>query len=174
MNISIYDITVPQFINSLKGLKGYLMKAQAFCETKKIDMGVLFQSRLAPDQFPLSRQIQIACDNAKMTAARMAGVEAPSFEDNEQTLEQFVTRIDKTIAFLEKFSADQFKDFESKKISFFWNPGFYLDGRTYMSQYALPNFYFHLTTAYSILRSCGLDLGKRDYLNQVNWQTVSQ
>lgn len=146
------------------------MKAHAFCETKKIDMSVLFQTRLAPDQFPLSKQIQITADVAKFSAARLSGIEAPGFEDKEQTLEEFMQRIDKTISFLEKFNEESFSDYETKIIRFHWNPGMHLDGKTYLNLYAIPNFYFHLTTAYSILRHCGVEIGKGDYLFQLPWK----
>lgn len=170
MNVSVYQSTVPQFITGLKALKGFLRKGQAYCETKKIDMSVLLQTRLAPDQFPLSKQIHITCDTAKFCAARLTGVEAPAFDDKEQTLEEFNARIDKTIAFLEKFRPEQFADWENKVVRFHYRPGYSLDGKTYLSAHAIPNFYFHLTTAYSILRASGVDLGKNDFLYELPWK----
>lgn len=169
MNLSVYDLTVPQFVRELNALKGILRKAQAFAEVKKIEPTVLFQTRLAPDQFPFIRQIQIATDNAKGCVARLSGKEAPVFEDKEQTLDELFQRLDKTISFLEKFNADDFKDYESKTIRFPWYPGKHLTGKAYLVQHAIPNFYFHMTTAYSILRASGVELGKGDFLGQQEW-----
>lgn len=171
MNLSVYDLTVPQYKLTLKALKKVLHKGKTFADTKKIDMSVLFQSRLAADMFPLGRQIQIVCDGAKFGVARLTGLEAPKFEDNEKTFEEFTARIDKTIAFLETVKAEQFQGYESKKITFPWHPGKWMDGKTYLVQHSLPNFYFHLTTAYDILRHIGVDLGKSDYLGEQNWKS---
>ena len=137
---------------------------------KKIEMSVLLQTRLAPDQFPLSKQIQIASDVAKLCAGRLAGSEYPSFEDQEKTIEEFYQRIDKTLAYLETIKPEQFAQYESKTVQFPWNPGHHLDGKTYLNLYAVPNFYFHLTTAYSILRSSGVELGKGDFLFELPWK----
>lgn len=170
MNVSVYELTIPQFILSLTNLKNIIQKAESYAETKKVGMDVLFNTRLVPDQFPLSKQIQIACDSAKFCASRLTGVEPPAFEDNEQTVGEFYDRIDKTIAFLKTVTENQFQDYETKSVSFYWNPGMYLDGKSYLIQHAIPNFYFHLTTAYSILRASGVELGKPDYLGKQNWQ----
>lgn len=170
MNVSVYDLTVPQFILSLQALKGVLHKAQQFAERKKIDMSVLLQTRLAPDQFPLGKQIQITCDGAKFCASRLTGIEAPRFEDKETTLDEFMTRIDKTITFLQTITPGQFEGYEKKTARFHWRPGFYMEGKNYLIQHAIPNFYFHLATAYSILRASGVDLGKADYLGAQDWK----
>ncbi len=170
MNVSVYELIVPQFILSLTNLKKIIQKAEGYAEAKKVDMEVLFSTRLVPDQFPLSKQIQIACDGAKFCVSRLTGVEPPAFEDNEVTVEEFYDRIDKTIAFLKTVTEEQFQDYESKTVRFYWNPGMYLDGKSYLIQHAIPNFYFHLTTAYSILRASGVELGKPDYLGKQNWQ----
>lgn len=172
MNVSVYDLTVPQFILTLKSLKRIMGKAQAYAESKKIDVSVLLQSRLAPDQFPLGKQIQIACDSAKLAAARLTGVQAPVFEDKELSFDEFINRINKTITFLETVKPEQFEGYEGRKATFPWNPGKYFEGKDYLIQHALPNFYFHVTTAYSILRSNGVDLGKADYLGEQNWKTI--
>lgn len=168
-NVTVYDLTVPQFIMQLEALKGVLKKAQAWAEPKKVDMSVLFGMRLVPDQFPLSRQIQIACDGAKFCVTRLTGKEAPKFEDNETTVDQFMARIDKTVAFLKTTKPEDFNGFESKVISFPWYPGHHMKGKDYLISHALPNFFFHVTTAYAILRENGIDLGKADFLGKQNW-----
>jgi uncharacterized protein len=170
MNASIHDLTVGQFSRGLANLKGVLQKGRAYAEAKKVDFAVLLQTRLAPDQFPLSRQIQIACDTAKICCATLAGIAAPAMEDKEQTLEELIDRIDRTIAFLQSIHAEQFATFDKRSFTSARRPGLHLEGRDYLHQHALPNFYFHLTTAYSILRANGVELGKRDYLGDVSWK----
>jgi uncharacterized protein len=170
MDIAVYEITAGQFIRSLTALQGMLTKAAQFADHKRISTDVLLASRLAPDQFPLSKQIQIACDNAKLCVARLSGVDAPKHDDQEQTLPEFVARIDSTIAFLKSINPERFDKYNERIIRFGYRPGVHLTGKDYLTQHALPNFYFHLTTAYSILRSNGVDLGKNDYLVDVNWR----
>lgn len=170
MQLSVYDITTGQFIRSLGALQGLLTKAAQFADQKRINVEVLLASRLAPDQFPLSRQIQMVCDNAKLCSARLSGAEAPKHEDKEQTLAEFQARIESTLTFLQSLNPEQFDKYAEKNIRFPWNPGVYLTAPEYVAQYALPNFYFHLTTAYSILRHNGVELGKGDYLGAVNWR----
>lgn len=171
MQIAVHDITTAQFMHSLQSLKGFLTKAKTWAEPKKIEMETFFQTRLAPDMFPLGRQIQIACDNAKGAAARLTGVTAPVFEDTEKTFDDYIARIQKTMAFLEGFKPEQFAGYETKVIEFPWYPGKYLTGKDYVAQYALPNFYFHMSAAYMILRANGVDLGKGDFLSNLNWKT---
>lgn len=170
MQVAVYDITAGQFIRSLTALQGLLIKAAAFADQKRIDASVLLGARLAPDQFPLSKQIQITCDNAKLCVARLTGVEAPKHEDNEQTLQEFVARVESTIAFLKTINPEQFDKYADRTVRFVYRPGVHLTGKDYLTQHALPNFYFHLTTAYSILRHNGVDIGKNDYLVGVNWR----
>jgi len=170
MNISVFEVTIPQFILTLTSLKNILGKVEPFCDSRKVDPAVLFQSRLAPDQFPLGKQIQIACDVAKFCAARLTGEQAPSYDDNEKNVTDYVHRLEKTIAFLREFKPEQFEGYDKRKVSFPWYPGHHLDGHNYLVQHAIPNFYFHITTAYSILRFNGLDLGKSDYLGEQNWK----
>lgn len=171
MQITVQEITTGQFMNALVSLKGILTKAKTWGEPKKIEMETFFQTRLAPDMFPLGRQIQIACDNAKGAAARLTGVTAPVFEDNEKTFDDYINRIHKTMAFLEGIKPEQFNGYETKTIEFPWYPGKYLTGKDYVAQYALPNFYFHMSAAYMILRANGVDLGKSDFLSTLNWKT---
>jgi len=172
MKIDVVSISAHQFIRNLGGLKTVLHKAATYAELKKIDPIVLFNTRLVPDQFALNKQIQIACDTAKFCIARLTDLTPPSFDDSETSLEEFIDRIDQTIAFLATVKADDFKGYESREITFYWNPGFKLSGDVYLQQHALPNFYFHLTAAYSILRSVGVDLGKSDFLGAMDWQKV--
>ena len=172
MNISVYDLTVTQFTMTLTSLKNILIKVQGFSETKKIDPTVLLNTRLIADQFPLGKQIQIACDTAKNCISKLAVVDNPVHEDNEKSLDDFTKRIDKTIAFLNTVKPEQFKNYESQKITSPHRPGKEIDGKSFLVQHAIPNFYFHATTAYSILRANGVDLGKKDFLGPVNWKEV--
>lgn len=166
-DLMIYDITVPQFIKMLNNLNHILDKGAESAEARKFDVEVLLNARLAPDQFNLIRQVQIACDTAKLGAARLAGVDAPVHEDKEKTLPELKARINDVINYLEKFKADDFKGAEERKISQPRWEGKYLNGLEYTIQHALPNIYFHITTAYSILRHNGISVGKKDYLGEM-------
>jgi uncharacterized protein len=170
MNIPVYDLTVGQFSRGLGNLKGVLQKGSAFAAQRKIDFSVLLQTRLAPDQFPLVRQIQIACDTAKICCATLAGIAPPAMEDKEQSFDECIDRIDRTLAFLQTIHAEQFAGFEKRSFTSARRPGLHLEGRDYLHQHALPNFFFHVTTAYSILRASGVELGKRDYLGDPSWK----
>jgi hypothetical protein len=145
----------------------WLDKAQALAAQKKFDVSVLLNARLAPDQFHLTRQIQSISDNAKGLAARLAGVQPPSFEDNEKTVEELRARIDKTIAFLKTLTPQQFQGASERTITQPFRPGKGLKANDYLLAFGLPNFYFHATTAYSILRHNGVDVGKADFLGEV-------
>ncbi len=166
----IYDLTIPVFTKTLQNLTHMLDKSAAFAETKKFDTAVLMQARLAPDQFPFIRQIQIACDTAKLGAARLTGKEAPSHDDKEQTLADIKTRIHETIAFLNSLTAKDFEGAAERKITQLRWEGKYMLGHDYVNHHAVPNFYFHVTTAYSILRHNGVDLGKKDYLGELPYK----
>ena len=167
MQISMYQATVPVFIRMLGNMGRILDKAIAFADTKRIDGNVLAGYRLAPDMLPLSSQIQIACDTAKGCGARLAGVDAPKFEDNEKTLPELRQRVQKTLEFLKTLQAAQIDGSEGKQIVLkFPNSTFEFTGLNYVLSFAQPNFYFHCTTAYSILRHCGVEIGKMDYLGQ--------
>ncbi|MEK2647046.1 DUF1993 domain-containing protein [Bdellovibrio sp. BCCA] len=163
----LYETTNPPFVKMLRNLLEILDKGAQFADSKKIDMEVLLHSRLAPDQFPLTRQIQIACDTAKLCAHRLTGKEVPSHADNEKTFGDFKARIESTISILEKFSAADYKGAEAKHITQPRWEGQYLTGEEYVLHHAIPNFYFHITTAYSILRHNGVDIGKKDYLGKL-------
>ncbi|WP_416307765.1 DUF1993 domain-containing protein [Neptunicella sp. SCSIO 80796] len=168
MSFSQYSASIPLLTRSLQNLKAIIEKAQVFAETKKVKPEVIAASRLAVDMLPLSAQIQIACDNAKGCGARLAGVDNPSYEDNEKTLEELKLRIERTLEFLGKLKPEQFEGSEDKAIVLsFPNVTLNFSGQDYISQFVLPNFYFHVTTAYAILRHIGVELGKGDYLGRV-------
>ncbi len=167
----LYEMTVPPFIKTLKNLSAILDKGAHLAETKKFDVEVLLNSRLAPDQFPLTRQIQIACDTAKLGVARLTGKEAPSHPDTEKTLPELKTRIESTIAFLESVSAKDFEGADKKHISQPRWEGKYLTGEEYVLHHAIPNIYFHITTAYSILRHNGVEIGKKDFLGALPFKS---
>lgn len=167
--ISMYNTTVPEFKRSLLALRAILVKAEAFVVEKKIEDSVLLQARLAPDQFPLVKQVQIACDNAKGTAGRLAQAEFPKMEDNEMTLKELEARIDKTLAYLDTLTPEQFVGSEERDIAIYFMPGKCLTGLEYVNTLGLANFYFHVTTAYSILRHNGMNIGKADFMGQVEF-----
>ncbi len=166
---SMYSVTVPEFKRSLLALRSMLVKAEAFVAEKKIEEAALLEARLALDQFSLVKQVQIACDNAKGTAGRLAQVELPKMEDNETTLQALLERIDKTVAFLDTLKPEQFEGSEDRDIPVYFMPGKVLSGREYVNTLGLANFYFHLTTAYSILRHNGMNIGKADFMGQVEF-----
>ena len=165
MTLSMYQASAPRFVNMLTNLAAVLDKAAAHCEAKKIDPTVLLASRLYPDMFPLSRQVQIACDNAKGAVARLAGVEVPKHEDTEKTFDELKARIAKTIAFVNTVPAAQVDGSEDRDIHLKLGPR-EVDwkGMQYLLGFALPNFYFHVVTAYGILRHNGVEVAKRDYI----------
>ncbi|MBR7801317.1 DUF1993 domain-containing protein [Undibacterium fentianense] len=166
MSVTMYSTSVPVFKQMLGSLQVILQKAQAHATEKKIDDQVFLQARLAPDMFHLIRQIQIAADFAKSVAGRLAGVELPDFQDTETSFEELQQRLSKTLNFLTSLEASQFDGSESRQIIL--RPGTpkekTLTGTAYLLSYGLPQFFFHVTTAYAILRHHGVDLGKRDYM----------
>ncbi len=163
----IYELTIPQFQKTLRNLSHFLDKAVQLSETKKFEVDVLLNSRLAPDQFNFIRQVQIACDTAKLSASRLTGKEAPAHEDNEKSLQDVKARIEKVVSYLATFKAEDFKECETKKITQPRWEGKYLSGKDFAIHHAIPNFYFHVTTAYSILRHNGVEIGKKDYLGEL-------
>jgi uncharacterized protein len=158
---SLYTYTVPIFIKSLGSLKNILMKAEAH----GVDEKALLGDTLAPDMFPFVRQVQIACDNAKGATARLSGIENPSFPDTEVTLAELKARIDKTVAFLQSVPESAFVGAETRQVTLPYFPGKYMDGSDYVREHALPNFFFHVTIAYGLVRKAGVGIGKNDYLN---------
>jgi hypothetical protein len=165
MTLSMYQAAIPPLIRSLSNLVGILEKGAAYAEAKKIEPAVLLGTRLYPDMFPLSRQVQIASDIARRGAARLAEVEAPIMEDNETTFPELLTRLQETISFLKTLSPEQIDGTETKSINLpVGRETLTFDGQSFLLYFVLPNVYFHVTTAYNILRHCGVEVGKRDYL----------
>jgi len=165
MALSMYQASVPRFVNILNNLSAILDKAEAHATAKKIDLAVLLSARLFPDMLPLSRQVQIACDGAKGAAARLAGLPVPPLEDNEKTVEELKARIAKTIAIVESVTAAQIDGSEEREIVLkIGDQNLTFKGTQYLFGFAIPNFYFHVTTAYNILRHSGVDVGKRDFI----------
>ena len=165
MQISVYTMTVETFLPMLANLSKQLDKAAEFATAKKFEPAILANARLAPDMFSLIKQVQLSSDFAKSGTARLSGVEAPKFEDNEQTLAELQARIKKTIDFVSSVKADKFKGAEDRDIVIpLRDKKLELKGLEYLRNWVLPNFYFHLTAAYSILRHNGVELGKRDFL----------
>jgi hypothetical protein len=169
MTLSMYQASVPVFVKILTNLKGILQKAAAHAQARKIDEAVLVNARLYPDMLPLAKQIQIASDFARGTAARLGGAEPPSYEDNEKTLGELIARIDRTIEFLGTKKAGEIDGSEGREIvrPVRGEPHKF-SGLNYLLQYALPNFFFHATTAYAILRHNGVEVGKQDYIGKVD------
>jgi len=164
MSLTMYQASIPVFVRMLDNLSGILDKAAAHAEAKKIDPAIFVNARLAPDMFPLSRQVQIATDMVKGCAARLAGIEVPSYEDNESTFPELQARIAKTKAFIESVSASQVDGSEERKITLkFGSKELSFLGQAYLLDFVLPNFHFHLTTTYAILRHNGVEIGKKDY-----------
>jgi hypothetical protein len=168
MPYSMSQTALPTFEIGLNALSGVLDKAVSFAAAKKVDAAVLLGYRLAPDMFALARQVQVACDQAKNGAARLAGTEAPKFEDTETTLEQLKERIAKTVAYLKTLDAKAIDASADREITFPLGPAKgQMMGGDYLNHFVLPNFYFHLTAAYAIVRHCGVEVGKRDFLGAI-------
>lgn len=168
MSISMYQASLPVLIRGLTNLKVILGKAEAHAAEKQIEPTVFTTARLAPDMLPLTRQVYIASDTAKGCAARLAGVEAPKFDDVEQTFDELTARLQKTIDYLQEFKPEQIDGSETREITLKMRTGpIEFTGLSYLLGFVLPNFYFHVTTAYDILRHNGVDLGKLDYLGGI-------
>ena len=165
MPLSMYETSITVLIHGLGALSAILQRAATHAEAKKIDPAVFVAARLAPDMFPLSRQVQIACDTAKGCAARLADIEIPSYADTEATIPELEARIAKTVAFLRSVDAARLEGSEERVVILkLRGQETRFSGRTYLLGFVLPNFYFHVTAAYAILRHNGVDLGKMDYL----------
>jgi hypothetical protein len=165
MTISMFQASVPRLINALNNLSHILDKAQAHIDAKKIDASSLIQFRLYPDMLNFTRQVQIASDTAKGVVARLAGVEIPAYEDNEQSIADLKARIAKTVAFIQGFKPEQIDGTEDKDIiTKRGEKETHYKGMQFLLGHAIPNVYFHSTTAYAILRHNGVEVGKRDYL----------
>jgi len=162
-----YKIVNEQFTKSLLNLLEILEKTSKQAESKKVDFGILLNSRLIADQFSLLRQVQIACDTAKLAAARMAGKEAPIHDDKEVTLSDIKNRVESVISYLKSYKPADFDSASDRRITQPRWEGKYLTGEEYLLHHAIPNLFFHITTAYAILRSNGFDIGKKDYLGEL-------
>lgn len=170
---NLYTITIPPMIKALTNLSNILDKALVHADVKKSDVTHMLNDRLVFDQFPLIKQIQIACDNAKGTSARIAGMEVPTFEDNEKTPAELQARIDKTIAFLKTIKSEDVRGQEEREIGIYYVPGKHLPAFEYVTEVGMPNFYFHVVTAYSILRKNGVDIGKSDYIGSLAYRDTT-
>lgn len=165
MSLSMYDASVPVFAQLLGGLAGVLDKAAKHAEAKKIDPAVLLQTRLVPDMFPLARQVQIGCDFAKGTSARLAGVEVPSYPDTEASIADLQSRIARTTSFIQSLDKAAIEASAGRDITLkVAGREMHFKGQPYLFNFATPNFYFHVTMAYAILRASGVDLGKADFM----------
>ena len=165
MTISMYQVSIPRFVHMLNNLAAILDRAQAYAEAKKIDAATLPSARLYPDMLPLTSQVRIACDTAKRAAALLAGVDNPVYEDNETTLPELKARVERTIGFLNTIRAAQVDGTENREIVVkVGGKDTPFKGMQFLLARAIPNFYFHVTTAYDILRHNGLDVGKKDFL----------
>jgi hypothetical protein len=162
--MNLYDATVPIFTKLLSNVEKWLDKAAALADAKKFELDSLAGARLAPDQYPFVRQIQAACDQAKFTAAKLCGKEPPAHPDTEKTIAEIRQRIRTVVAYLGTFKREDFAGADERTCSHAWMGGKTLRGDDYLNHLGLPNFYFHLTTAYDILRHNGVDVGKMDYL----------
>jgi uncharacterized protein len=169
MKISMYEASIPTLLHTLRSLKAILEKGVAHAESKKFEPTLLATTRLAPDMFPLTRQVQIATDAAKGAAARLAGVDPPKFEDNETTMAELIARVSKTIDYLQGFKPEQLEGSEERTITIPTpRQTFTFPGLVFLRHWALPNFFFHVTTAYNLLRHNGVEIGKADYLGGVS------
>jgi uncharacterized protein len=174
MTSSISAASISSFEIGLNALSAILDKAEAFAAAKKIDAAVLLRTRLAPDMFDLTRQVQTVTDQARRGAARLAGVEPPSVPDTETTIEQLKARLASTLTYLKTLDRKQIAASADREIKFPLGPGItgQMKGEDYLNNFVLPNFYFHLTAAYAILRHCGLDVGKRDFIGAIPIKVV--
>ena len=170
MTISMFQASVPVFVKMLGSMRSILEKAAVHAQARKIEEAVFLMARLAPDMLPLTKQVQIATDFAKGTAARLAGVEPPAFEDNETSFAALVARIDRTIAYVQTLQPDQIDGSEDRRITrpIRGEPRTFT-GLSYLLSYALPNFYFHVTTTYALLRENGLNIGKNDFIGTLEF-----
>jgi len=169
MSFSMSQASLPTFEIGLNALSAILDKAEAFAAAKKVDPAVLLNTRLAPDMFPLIRQVQVATDLAKNGAARLAGVEPPRYEDKETTIAELKARLAKTVAFVKSLDPKQVDAPAGRQIKFLLGPTNkgQMQGDDYLNHFVLPNVYFHLAAAYAILRHCGVEIGKQDFLGAI-------
>lgn len=173
MNTPYFELSAPFFTKNLKGLKTILTKGAAHATSVGMSEADFLASKLAPDMFPLVKQVQIATDNAKGATARLAGVEPMSLPDTETTVAELVARIEKVEAYLATFTPEQFADAAERQITLAYFPGTFITGHDYLTEYALANFFFHFNMAYAIVRMVGTPLGKGDYIGGMNMQELA-
>lgn len=168
MSLTLYEVSLPPIARGLSNLAGLLERASAFAAARKFDPVALVQARLYPDMFPLSRQVQIACDTAKGAAARLAGLEAPKHEDTEVTLAELQQRVAKTLDFVRSIGPAQCEGALERSIELKGpNASMKFSGRSYVTDFVLPNFYFHVSMVYALLRHNGVEIGKQDFLGKI-------
>ncbi len=172
MEISLKKLVDEQFIRTLESINEILGKAEVHAKERNFDPNSFLALRFAPDMFPFVKQVQIVTDIAKGSVARLANKKAPIFEDKETTIVELKNRIGKTIEFLAATKPEEYKGYEDVMATFPWLPGKALEGQDFLVSHALPNFYFHATTTYSLLRMSGVNLGKADFLGKQNWKNV--
>ena len=165
--MNLYDATIPIFIKMLTNIEGWLDKAEACAAQKKFDPEVLLGTRLAPDMYSFAKQVQAACDTAKFAAAKMTGKDAPVHPDTEKTVDELRTRLQTVKKYLEMFRREDFVGCEDRRCSHQWMGGNAMRAGDYLDHFVLPNFYFHMTAAYSILRQNGVDVGKMAFLGNL-------
>jgi hypothetical protein len=170
--MQVFD-TITQFGRMLRNLDQWIARAEGFAKDKDFPPDVLAQARLAPDQYELIKQVQSACDAAKYAAAYMSGQTAPSHPDTEQTIAELRARIQKCVGYLDGFKAADFTGGEERRVAPAWMQGKSVRGEAYATRIAVPNFYFHVTTAYAILRHNGVALGKGDYIGVKDWDEIA-
>jgi hypothetical protein len=165
MSLTMYSASVPVFVRMLDNVGSWLDKAETHAAAKKFDPSVYLAARLAPDMLPFTKQIQIACDAAKFCVARLTGTESPKFEDNETSIAELRERVARTIAYVRSVPAEQIDGTDARDISVPRRDGsMTMKGEDYLRHFVLPNFYFHVTMTYALLRHCGVELGKGDFL----------
>ena len=173
MPFSMSQTALPTFEITLNALSAVLEKAEVFAKAKKIDDAVILRSRLAPDMFDLARQVQVAADNAKNGSARLAGVEPPRYEDNETTIDQLKARLARTVGYLKTLDRKAIDSSAEREVTFPMGPTTgHMNGADYLIHFLLPNFHFHVTAAYAILRHCGVEIAKRDYFGAIPIKTT--
>jgi hypothetical protein len=174
MHVSYFDVTVPVFIKNLRITRAILEKGLAHAREIGMTEGAFLEQRLAPDMFPLVKQVQVLTDTAKGATARLAGVEIPAIADTETTVEALLTRIDTVVAFLEGFTPEQFTEAAGQKIMLSYIPGMYQTGSDYVVDFVLPNFFFHMSMVYGLMRAQGVAIGKMDFLGSLNLHPISE
>ena len=172
MNHNPFYTTSRTMTKSLNSLKNIIAKVPEFATSKSISESEVLDMRLAPDMFNLTKQVQVASDNAKLFAATMAGIEAPKNEDTETTVDELLARIESTLTFVNSIDEANYNDAHTRTKTFPWMPGMYLEALDYLTQFSVPNFYFHTSMAYAILRANGMELNKQDFIGGMDMKQL--